>query len=296
MIVDAHHHIWRQADLPWLSGPEQPRIFGPYAPIRRDYPIEEYLDDIHGTGIGKSVYVQTNWPPDRYVDEVAWVSETAARTGWPHAIVGYADVTGACASRTRNQLDRLAGFPLVRGIRQQFHWHGNPAWRFADRPDLSEDSAVQANIATFAEYGWSFELQLFSGQMEGGRRLATACPDVTFVLPHAGMPEDRSTAGLAVWRAGLERLAVCPNVCVKLSGLGTFIHRNDPEHIAEITQTTLGLFGAERCMFGSNFPIEKLWTGLAELVSAFREAVAAVLDDAGQAQVFSETARRVYGI
>ena len=47
-IVDAHHHIWRQADLPWLSGPMQPRIFGPYEPIRRDYPIAEYLDDICG--------------------------------------------------------------------------------------------------------------------------------------------------------------------------------------------------------------------------------------------------------
>ena len=62
-VVDGHHHIWRQADLPWLMGPMQPRIFGPYEPIRRDYPIEEFRADLDGLGVVKSVYVQTNWRP-----------------------------------------------------------------------------------------------------------------------------------------------------------------------------------------------------------------------------------------
>ena len=79
-IVDAHHHIWRQADLAWLSGPMQPRIFGPYEPIRRDYPIAEYLADLAGSGVTRSVYVQTNWPNDRFEDEAAWVQETANDT------------------------------------------------------------------------------------------------------------------------------------------------------------------------------------------------------------------------
>ena len=63
-IIDAHHHIWRQADLPWLLGPEQPRIFGPYKAIMRDYLIDDFLDDIKGSGIEKSVYVQANWAPN----------------------------------------------------------------------------------------------------------------------------------------------------------------------------------------------------------------------------------------
>ena len=54
-IVDAHHHIWRQTDLPWLLGPTQPRIFGPYDAIKRDYPIAEYQRDIDGTGVEASV-------------------------------------------------------------------------------------------------------------------------------------------------------------------------------------------------------------------------------------------------
>ena len=60
-IIDAHHHIWRQADQPWLNGPTVPRIFGPYDAIRRDYPIAEYLADIKDNGVIASVYVQTNW-------------------------------------------------------------------------------------------------------------------------------------------------------------------------------------------------------------------------------------------
>ena len=56
-IVDAHHHIWRRADQPWLSGPTVPRIFGAYDAIKRDYPVEEFLADLAGTGVVKSVYV-----------------------------------------------------------------------------------------------------------------------------------------------------------------------------------------------------------------------------------------------
>ena len=113
-VVDGHHHIWRQADLPWLMGPMQPRIFGPYEPIRRDYPIEEFRTDLDGLSVVKSVYVQTNWSPEAYEDEAAWVQRTADKAGWPHAIVAYADVG---ADDVRPQLDRLSRYPLVRGAR-----------------------------------------------------------------------------------------------------------------------------------------------------------------------------------
>src|SRR5882724_10049816 len=90
-VIDAHQHIWRQADLAWLTGPMQPRIFGPYEPIRRDYPIDEYLSDARPAGIVKSVYVQTNWPPGHELDEAAWVQGIADQHGFPHAIVAYTD-------------------------------------------------------------------------------------------------------------------------------------------------------------------------------------------------------------
>jgi predicted TIM-barrel fold metal-dependent hydrolase len=291
-IIDAHHHIWRQADLPWLMGPMQPRIFGPYEPIRRDYPIDEYLEDIEGSGVTRSVYVQANWAPERAFDEAAWVRRTADADGWPHAIVAYADFTG---SDVRPQLDRLARLPLVRGIRQQLHWHEKATYRFANRPDLAADPAVQRNVAQLADYAWSFELQVFSPQMADAARLADACSKVTFVLQHAGMLEDLSDEGRAAWQDGMRRLAACPNVVSKLSGLGTFIHRNDPAHIAWIVDETLALFGADRCLFGSNFPIEKLWTSYRELIGAFEAAVGRH-GPAAEAAVFHDTAARVYKV
>ncbi|MGY3451505.1 amidohydrolase family protein [Bradyrhizobium sp. USDA 4353] len=288
--VDAHHHIWRQADLPWLVGPMQPRIFGPYEPIRRDYPIEEYLDDIAGTGVTQSVYVQTNWGRDGFEDEAAWVQRTADQHGFPHAIVAYADLT---VEDARPQFDRLARYPLLRGVRMQLHWHENPLYRFAASPDLCNDPTIRANIARLADYGWSFDLQVFAGQMAGAAALAESCPSVTFILQHAGMLEDLSPEGRQQWRAGMQRLAACRNVVSKLSGLGTFIRRDDPAHVAEIVRDTIEMFGADRCLFGSNFPIEKLWTDYRALVAGYEEAIKE-LDERARALVMGETARRVY--
>jgi predicted TIM-barrel fold metal-dependent hydrolase len=289
-FVDAHHHVWRQADLPWLIGPMQPRIFGSYEPIRRDYPIQEYLADLSSSGVTKSVYVQTNWANDRFEDETAWVQQTANEHGWPHAIVAFADFN---VDDVRPQLDRLARYPLVRGVRMQLHWHENPLYRFAARPDLCTDPKLRRNIARLADYGWSFDLQVFSLQMADAAGLAESCPGVTFILQHAGMLEDTSPQGRAAWRVGMQKLAACPNVVSKLSGLGTFIHRNDPAHIAEILDNTVALFGAERSLFGSNFPIEKLWTTYRELVDAHRAAAGSLRPEQREA-VFGGTAIRVY--
>ncbi len=289
-VIDAHHHIWRQADLPWLMGPMVPRIFGPYEPIRRDYPVEEYLADIAGSGVVKSVYVQANWPRERAVDEAAWVQSEADRTGWPHGIVAYADLM---AEDVRPALARLAKSPLVRGIRMQLHWHDNPQYRFAKHADLADDPVFRRNFAALADHGFSFDLQVFAPQMAVAARLALDHPGTTFILQHAGMLEDLSETGRAEWHRGMRLLAAEPNVVSKLSGLGTFIHRNDPGHIAFVVRETMALFGADRCLFGSNFPIEKLWTDYAALVAAYRDAVAGFTPEA-QAAMLHDTAARVY--
>ena len=289
-MIDAHHHIWRKADMPWLNGPDQPRIFGEYDGLKRDYRIEEYLGDIAGTGIDRSVYVQANWAPERFEDEVAWVEAVAADHGWPNAIVGYADFT---VDDVRPQLDKLSKYPLMRGLRQQLHWHENPAYRFAARPDLAADPTLRANVAHLADYGWSFDLQVFPAQMEDAAGLAAACPRVTFVLQHAGMLEDTSDEGWEAWREGTALLAARPNVVAKLSAFGTFIRKNDPDFIATMMGATVGVFGADRCLFGSNFPVEKLWTDYGSLFGAFRVA-AAGLSMSEQDAIFGGTAARVY--
>jgi predicted TIM-barrel fold metal-dependent hydrolase len=291
-IIDAHHHIWRRRDLPWLMGPMLPRIFGPYEPIRRDYPIAEYLEDVRSTGVERSVYVQANWAKARFEDEVDWVHSIADRSGVPSGIVGYADFM---AEDVRPQLDRLTKYRLMRGLRMQLHWHENEMYRFAARPDLMKEEQFRRNIGRLADYGWSFDLQVFSHQMEDAAALVAEFPEVTFILQHAGMPEDLTENGREAWRDGMGRLARQPNVVSKLSGLGTFIHRNDPDHIAAIVGETIAIFGSGRCLFGSNFPIEKLWTDYRSLVDAYRTAMAKFSAE-DTANVFWNTAARVYRV
>jgi predicted TIM-barrel fold metal-dependent hydrolase len=289
-IIDAHHHIWRRRDLPWLDGPMQPRIFGPYEAIRRDYLIDEYLADLAGTGVTKSVYVQCNWPKDRFEDEVAYVQQAAHETGFPQAIVGYADFL---ASDVRPQLDQLTKYPGMRGLRMQLQWHKNPQYQFAPGPDLARDPTLQKNVAHLADYGWSFDLQVFAGQMQGAAELADSAPKVTFILQHAGMIEDLSPEGWEQWRKSMRLLASRPNVVSKLSALGTFIHKNDPAHIAAVVHETIDIFGPQRCLFGSNFPVEKLWTEYADLITAYSKAIEP-LGEAVARAAFHDTAARVY--
>lgn len=291
-IIDAHHHIWRRADQPWLMGPTVPRIFGEYDSIKRDYPAEEFIGDLKDTGVVKSVYVQTNWAPARAVEEAEWVQSEADRTGWPHGIVSFVDMQSDNAADVMKTQSRL---PLMRGVRQQLHWHEKELYRFAPKPDMMNTAVFRKNLARLQDYGWTFDLQVFASQVAEAAALAAAFPNIDFVLVHAGMLEDLSAQGRSAWREGMKRLADRPNVYPKFSGLGTFVRRNDPQHIAQIVSDTVALFGAERCMWGSNFPIEKIWTDYASLVSAIRAAVAGY-DAKSRAAILHDTAARIYRV
>lgn len=291
-IIDAHHHIWRQSDLAWLQGEMQPRIFGPYRPIMRDYPLAEYLEDVRPHGVVGSVYVQANWPARREVDEALWVQSVAASgpLGFPRGIVAFADLAAPDAASV---LDAVAAIPNVRGIRQQLHWHQTPLYRFAPRPDVMNDAGWRRGFALLESRNLLFELQVFTSQMADGAALARAFPGTSIVLEHAGMLEDRSPEGWAAWRTGMRALAACPNVSTKLSGLGTFVHAASADLMGPVVRETIDIFGPERCLFGSNFPIEKLWTSYGALVEAFRSAVAD-LAPAERAAILHDNARRSY--
>ena len=292
-VVDAHHHIWRMADMPWLQGPMIPRIFGPYEPVRRDYLVDEYVRDATAEGIDAGVYVQPNWALDRVVDEIRWIQAVHDASGWPHAVVGSADLFDPGAGAVFEQQRALS--PLMRGTRLQLHWHEDERFRFASGPARMHDDVFRANIGLLAGLGWLFELQVFPGQMADAARFVADFPDTTFVLVHAGMLESADPRHVTPWRAGLELLAPLPNVTVKLSGIGTFVHRVDEDLIRLVATTSVDLFGAERCMFGSNFPIESIWTDFHTLVQTWLRVLADLpVDD--RRDVLGRTARRVYSL
>ena len=262
--MDAHHHIWRQADLAWLQGPPQPRIFGEYAAIRRDYPIEEYMAEARAAGVARSVYVQTNWPAGREEEEVAWVQSVADRHGFPHAIVGYADLAAPAVGAT---LDRM----MKHAARCAASASSSTGTR--SRSTGSPRGPISWTIRRGAPgsrrwrgAGCSSSSRCSPARWRRAARLVRDFPQATFVLMHAGMLEDRSPEGWTRWRAGMRALAAAPNVHVKLSGLGTFARACSVELWSPVIRETVELFGPGRCMFGSNFPIEKLWTTYDEVV------------------------------
>jgi predicted TIM-barrel fold metal-dependent hydrolase len=291
-IVDAHHHIWRVGQTPWLNGPPLPRIFGDYAPLRRDYLVDEYMADAIPVGIVKSVYVQVNVAPGKEIEEVAWVQSVADQCRFPHAITAFADLSDPGVG---DVLDREMASGNVRAIRQQLHWHKNPRYRFACRPDTMNDAGWRRGLERVAHRGLMFELQVFAGQMRDAVALVRDFPNLTFILMHAGMLEDRSEEGWSFWRTGMRILAECPNVMVKISGLGTFEHECSQTNWRPVIEQTIDLFGPARCLFGSNFPIEKLWTSYAELVGVVRACLSGFADHERRA-VLHDTAARLYGL
>jgi predicted TIM-barrel fold metal-dependent hydrolase len=287
IYVDAHHHIWRVQDLPWLSGPMIPRIFGPYESLQgRDYTAADYAADVTPHGFLQSVYVQANWPLERSLDEVHWVHHQHELTGWPDAIVGSADLFDPHAGAMLEAQAKAS--PLMRGTRLQLHWHENPDFRFQPAPDRMLDATFNENLGLVAELRWLFELQVFPNQLQLAQQLIERHPDLTFVLIHAGMPIEGEP-----WREALAALAAYPNVYVKLSGQGTFVHRVDSGLIRDVTAAVLETFGSERAMFGSNFPVESIWTDFSSLISAWLGVLAEFPPEA-QADVLGRTARRVY--
>jgi predicted TIM-barrel fold metal-dependent hydrolase len=268
----------------------QPRIFGDYSAIRRDYSVDEYMADAQPHGVVKSVYVQVNVAAGEEVKEVAWAQSVGEACGFPHAIVGYADL---CAPDVAVTLDQERTHPRLRGIRQQLHWHENPRYRFAVRPDVMNDSSFRAGMQALAARELLFELQVFPRQMRDAARLAHDFPDVSFVLLHAGMLEDRSAQGRKQWCDCMRSLAAAPNVYVKLSGLGTFVRACSVALWKPVIDETIDLFGPSRCLFGSNFPIEKLWTPYGEIVSVVKTCLAD-LSQQDRRAVLYDNARRLY--
>jgi len=291
-VIDAHHHIWQFDRTPWLSGPPVKRIFGDYKGLRRDYSIAEYAIDARSDDVTKSVYVQVNVAPGDEVWEAGWAAEEGKKEDFVQAVVAFADLT---APNVGDVIDHQMACSPVRSIRQQLHWHRNPAYRFASAPDGMLRPEWQRGLRELAIRGLHFELQIFQGQFAYGLALVDAHPDVSFVLVHAGMPERSSGDAEFEWRKGLSQFAERPNVLAKISGFGTFAHRCDVNEWRPLVERTVDAFGPTRCMFGSNFPIEKLWTNYATLLDTIRACLSGYNASERRAVLY-ETAARLYRI
>jgi predicted TIM-barrel fold metal-dependent hydrolase len=294
LIVDAHHHLWDHGRnlYPWLRAELHDRGWGDIRPLKRDYLVPDLLADAAGQDLAKSVHVQANFDPANPVGETAWLEQVAAEHRLPTAIVGFADFSAASVHAI---LDAHAQASVrMRGIRQVLNRHPDPKLNRAPSDYLASD-AWAANLGLLGRYGWSFDAQVYYQQMPALAALARRYPDIQFVLDHAGMPAERDAAGIDGWRRGMQQLAACPNVAVKLCGYGMVDNRWTVESIRPFVLQPIDWFSPERCMFGSNFPVDRLMSSYDRLWSAYREITAGFSAEERR-QLFCATAERIYRI
>jgi predicted TIM-barrel fold metal-dependent hydrolase len=291
-FVDAHHHVWApdsrgdEIGYGWLRDIGAPKPFGDPTPIQRDYLWEEFLTETP-LRPRASVHVQTDGALPDPVAETRFVAETAG--AHRVAIVGLADL---CAPDLARTLARHAETPGFAGVRQIVsHLPDAPGLSFAPRALLSE-AAWRAGLATLAEAGLRFDLQCYPEQMFEAAEVFAAHPQMPVILDHAGSPRNGADA---TWRAGVAELAKLPQVSVKLSGWGMFDTGWSADSIAPMIAQLLAEFGAERVMFGSNYPVEKLAKPYDVVLQDTARAVALTATDA-LPHVFLDTATRVYGL
>lgn len=296
-VIDAHHHIWDlQANHhPWLSEePPPPFRYGDSGPLRRNYLPAGYRRDAAGQNIVATVYMEAEHDPADPLRETRWVHDIASREGLPQAMAGavFLDRPDAGAI-IRAQQD----FPLVRSLRHKPKGVARPeAYDPGHRiPGSMRCPVWRAGYRLLADSRLFFELQTPWWHLPDALELARDFPGSPIVLNHLGLPADRSEAGLAGWRAAMARLSEAPNIRVKLSGICVPGERWTPDLNGWVVLEAVRLFGAGRCLWASNYPVDGLVAGFAEILGAMR-AITAGLPRADRLALFHDVAARTYGL
>jgi len=310
-IIDPHHHLWDVS---------RPR-----------YVLDELLGDTGGGhNILATVFVECRamwrgWGPEalRPLGETEFVAGVAAmaesglygRTRACAGIVGHADLRLGAAVREVLEAQLVAGGGRFRGIRHITAWDASPDTRSTTvipPPGLMRDAAFQQGFSQLEPLGLSFDAWLYHPQLPELIALARRFPGTRIILDHLGGPLGvgpyTREGTFAPWRDSIRELAQCPNVAVKLGGLAMRTHGNAfherpaPPSSAEMAEawrpwmeSCIEAFGVDRCMFESNFPVDKGMTGYTALWNAFKR-LAAGASAHEKAALFHDTAARIYSI
>jgi predicted TIM-barrel fold metal-dependent hydrolase len=291
-IIDAHHHLCDfSQSYPWLEGPVEPfRYHGDDRALRRSYLLKDYLADTQGFNLVGCVHIENGAADPLW--EADWIQGLHDSKGLPSVQVAKASLSDPAVLPL---LEQLAALPTVRGVRDILNWHPDPRYTHTARPDLLTDAAWLKGFSHLASLGLSFDLQVFPAQLEQAARLAADHPGTLIILDHAGMPIERDPVSLQRWRKDMQRMADQPNVVAKISALGTNDHSWTTASIRPIVLETIDAFGPERTMFGSNFPVDSLYSSFNALYTAFDD-ITATMSGRERHELFAETARRTYRI
>lgn len=292
-IVDAHQHFW---DLdrnyyPWLCDPVPvPFRYGDYSALRTNYLPPDYHRDSAAFRVVKTVHMEAEWDRHDPVAETRWIETISREYGFPNACIGHADPG-------RHDIEEvLAGHaksPLVRGIRHKPQAARDPRDARRGAPGSMDDPAWRSGYVLLDRFGLSYDLQTPWWHLDAAAGVAADFPRTQIIVNHTGLPADRSPEGLAGWRRALETIAARPNVAIKISGLGRAGQFWAAAVDGPVIRDAISIFGVDRCMFASNYPVDRL-AGTFE--SIYRGFFASVAERpvADQLKLFHDNAVRLY--
>jgi predicted TIM-barrel fold metal-dependent hydrolase len=283
-LIDTHVHLWDLNNLTYAflreTDPAEEAVLGNYDAIKKDYLIDDYLSDIEGCGISKAVHVQAALGHPRPIEETDWLQGIADRNGYPQAIIGHCDLREDDADET---LEGHMAYRNFRGI------------RMLGTSGMLDDARFRGGFSRLQVRGLIYELEATVEDMPASLELARSFPDVPIVLTHTGLPLKRTDAYFAEWRDAMRSLATAENVICKISGLGMGDHTWTVETIRRWVEAAIEVFGVNRCMFGSNWPVDSLYSSYRAVIDAYREIVSRYGEDE-QRQLFQTTAETIYRI
>jgi len=295
-VVDAHHHLWdlSSGSYPWLQQDyDAGRFFlGDYRPLCRDFLPEDYRKASAGCNVVATVHVEAERDRSEQEAETAWLHELHAQHGFPNAVVAHAWLD---RPETEERLLGQLRYPLVRGIRSKPVTSASPAESVRGRPGTMQDEAWLRGLSLLPGLGLSWDLRVPYWHLAEAADVAAQFPKLAIVLNHHGFAWDRSEEGLKRWRDAMAVLARQPNVHVKLSEFGLRDRPWSWDDNAYIVRETLAIFGWQRCMFASNFPVASLRVGFPALVQGVLRMLAS-LEAAQQRAVMCDNALAFYRI
>jgi L-fuconolactonase len=281
-IVDAHVHLWDPARADWypyLAG-RQPLDLGDVTGMARRFDVPTYRAESAGWAVDKLVNVAA--ATGRHsIDETLELDRRAEEDGHPDAIVGGLPPTETVAEAIE-LIDRQMAATRFRGVRPMGAG-GGPL----PLPEV---------LAALQERGLLFELMAHPPQLQEAAAGLAPFDGLQVVVEHTGWPRSTEPEERALWEAGIDALAgLGDHVVCKLSGLAMPLGSMQPEAFAPWLEQAIEVFGPQRCLFASNFPVDGLHGTLDELFTAYA-TVTAGLDAAARDQLWAGTATRVYGL
>ncbi len=288
-FIDAHVHLWDldRIAYPWLTPPfadDGPN--GSVEPIATTYLLDDYLGDAAGWDVRGIVHVDAGAEASAALAETEWLQGLHDARGMPNAIVAFAALDDPGVEAL---LDAHAAHHAVRGIRHIVNWHPDPRRTYSSR-DVTQDAAWARGFALLGKYQLSFDLQAYPGQFAGLAKLIARHPETQVIINHTGMAVPGEWDQ---WRAGMTALAALPNVATKLSGMG-FTHRPwTLEQARPYILEAIDLFGADRAMFASDFPTDKLFGSFAQHLDAYDAITGDFAEDERRA-LWGRNADRIY--